>query len=357
MAGFPGGCAVVVPSNGCRGRYLRLVTQDLWGRTGQAGFGLAEMQAYAGGRNVALGKPVTAKDAIDRAASSGWAPAFVTDGFSSRHRLSEYPEYLGLIERRGRLEGEQDLLRARRDRKVRGTGLVLGYGGGSLGAVALLGWGWMLVRQRTTRRRAVAQLRDQIARDLHDDIGSNLGGIVLLSEMGSRHSGEAQAREDFLTIKEAAEKTSESMQDIVWLIQRGNMGLRALVSRMRQSTELILGNNAVSLTVDPPEFRDRQLSLFFRRHVFFAFKEALNNVRRHAKATTVAVHIKIDARNLSFEVRDDGVGFDPQHLSAPGHGLHNLARRADRLHGSARVESRPGEGTRVLLRAPLKSQS
>jgi signal transduction histidine kinase len=135
------------------------------------------------------------------------------------------------------------------------------------------------------------------------------------------------------------------------------MGLRALVSRMRQSTELILGDKAVSLAVDPPEFRDRQLSLFFRRHVFFAFKETLNNVRRHARATTVEVRIRIDARNLSFEVRDDGVGFDPQHLSAPGHGLSNLMRRADRLQGSARVESSPGQGTRVFLQAPHKSRS
>ena len=355
LAGAPGGCAVVVPSLGNRGRYLRLVTQDLWGRADQCGFGLAEMQAYSSGRNVALGKPVEAKDAIDKADASGWAPAFVTDGFSSRHRLIEYPEYLDLIDRRGSLAKEQDLLLARRDRKVRLTGLILGYGGGTLGSVALLGWGWMLVRQRTLRNRAVAQLRDQIARDLHDDIGSNLGGIVLLSERWSRQSGEPEVREGFRAIKVAAEETSASMQDIVWLIQRGNMGLRDLVARMRQSAQAILGDKTLALTVDPPGFRDRPLSLLFRRHVFFSFKETLNNIRRHAEATAVDVRITIDSGHLTFSARDDGVGFDPQWAPATGHGLSNLMRRAARLKGTCHLESSPGQGTRVSFKAPLKS--
>lgn len=355
VPGYPGRCANVVPSFGHRGRYLRLTTQDMWSTRDQSGFGLAEIQAYSGGGNVALGKPVRVKDKADLPRSAGWAPDFVVDGFTSLHRLIEYPDYLELIEQRGRMEKERELLNSRRDGKVRATGLVLGYGGGGLGTAAVLGLGWMLVRQRTVRARAVALLRDQIARDLHDDIGSNLGGILLLSEMGSRHSGDAQAREDFATIREAAEGTSQSMQDIVWLIERGNTGLRELVARMRRSTQVILGEEGVSLTVDPLEIRDRELSLFFRRHVFFAFKETLNNVRKHAGADTVEVRIAIDARELRFEVRDEGVGFDPQQASQSGHGIANLRRRTELLKGECMVKSSPGQGTCVSFKAPFKS--
>ena len=95
--------------------------------------------------------------------------------------------------------------------------------------------------------------------------------------------------------------------------------------------------------------------LFFRRHVFFALKEALNNVRQHAGATTVEVRIAIDDRDLSFDVRDDGSGFDPQKIVAPGNGLKNLRQRADRLKGTCRVESTPGEGTRIVFTSPLNS--
>jgi signal transduction histidine kinase len=302
-----------------------------------------------------LGKPVQVSDVTDKPDATGWAPEFVVDGFSSQHRLIEYPEYLALIARRGELEREQASLLPQRDSKVRVTGQVLSYGGGTLGVVAVLGWGWMLVRQRTVKRRAVEQLRDQIARDLHDDIGCNLGGIVLLSDMGSKSSELGQAREDFATIRETAEETSQSMKDIVWLIRHGNTELRDLVTRMRRATEVILGDETVSLSVEPADYRNRKVSLFFRRHVFFAYKEALNNVRKHAEATSVEVSIAIGDRELSFEVRDDGRGFDPQEITAPGNGLRNLRKRAERLKGTCRVESTPGEGTRIVFTSPLNA--
>jgi len=357
VVGFPGECAIILSERFSHpGRYLRFSTQTLWGSKGRASFALAEVQAYAAGENVALGKSVTAKDA-DKTDSAAWAPGFVTDGFSSQYRLIEYPEYLDLIKQRGELEEEQGHLLARREDKVRMTGLVLGYGGSSVGAVAVFGWGFLLLRRKTIQVRAMTQLRDQIARDLHDDIGSSLGGIVLLSEMGSLKGADAETREDFKTIKDSAEETAKSMQDIVWLIQRGNTNLRDLVTRMRQSADAILGDEVVSLAIEPSDFRDRQLSLLFRRHVLFAFKEALNNVRRHAEATAVEVNINIDRHDLSFEIRDNGRGFDPQHLSELGHGLTNLQRRAERLAGSCLIESSPEHGTRVFFKALLNSKS
>jgi signal transduction histidine kinase len=356
LLGFPGGCAEVVLPSGYRARYLRILSKKPWRhRKGQHAFALAEVQAYSGGENVALGKAVQVSSVTDKLDATGWAPEFVVDGFSSRHQLIEYPEYLDLIERRGELEREQVSLILQRDRKVRVTGQVLNYGGGTIGVVALLGWAWMLVRQRTVKRRAVVQLRDQIARDLHDDIGCNLGGIVLLSDMGSKSSGEEQAREDFETIRETAEETSQSMKDIVWLIQHGNTRLRDLVTRMRRATETILGDESFSLSVEPADYRNRKVSLLFRRHVFFAFKEALNNVRKHAGVTSVEVNITISDRDLSFEVRDNGRGFDPQEIVAPGNGLRNLKRRAERLKGTYRVESTPGEGTCITFTSPLNS--
>ena len=354
--GHPWGSPVVMPCGGRAGRYIRLTTRALWARVKHHSFALAELQAYAGDQNVALGKSVRVKDAADNPGSTRWAPQFLVDGFTSRHRLIELPEYLELIERRGKLVKEQSLLEARREHKVRLAATILGGGGGGLGGVALLGWAWMLVRQRAVRRRDVARLREQIARDLHDDIGSNLGGIVLLSEIGSMHSGlDEESRNDFKAIKEAAEQTSEAMQDIVWLVQPGNMGLRELVLKMRRSVGLILGNSALGMVVEPPDFRNRQLSLLFRRHVLFAFKETLNNVRRHAAATRIEVRIEISPTHLTFTVRDDGVGFDLQAVKESGHGLRNLQRRAERIRGTYLMESSPDHGTTTCFKAPLKS--
>jgi len=184
LPNYPGRCAMILPGSGNRGRYVRLIAQDLWGTSEQAGFALAEMQVYSGGRNIALGKQVRAKDQAGKPGSGEWSPAAVVDGFTSRKRLSEYPAYLERIERRELLDKERERLVALRERKIRTADGVLKFGGTGAGAAAIFGWGWLLVRQRRLRAQAVAQLRNQIARDLHDDIGSNLGGIVLLSEIG-----------------------------------------------------------------------------------------------------------------------------------------------------------------------------
>lgn len=354
VVGHPGANLRILPANKAKGRYLRLVTLDLWGEESISSYGLAEIQAYSGNQNVALGKPVIASDAAD--AGPEWSPAFLTNGFSSRRRLIEIPEHLDLIARRGTLEQERDDLLAARTRTINATGLVLGYGGGMLGIFSLLGGGWAMVRQKIVRRQALGRLREQIARDLHDDIGTNLSGIVLLSEIGSHHSKDPDSRQDFQQILEAAENTSRSMQDIVWLIEHGNIGLRTVIARMRESAAFILGTDGFALAVDPPDFRDRQLSLFFRRHFFFAYKEALHNVRRHAAASHVDIRIEVDGRTLRFDVRDDGTGFDPDVQSPGGHGLANLRRRAERLNGRCHVHSKPGAGTRVRFEAPIQLQ-
>ena len=351
LIGYPGDCAVALPCGGVRARHLRFLSLQQWSTDDRCGYGLAEIQAYSGDRNVALGREVAASDAtVD---DPRWSPDHLTDGFSSRHRLIEIPEHLELIARRGRLETERERLAERCRRTMERTGTAMNYGGGGLGLAGLLGCAFLLVRQKRTRRREVARLRDQIARDLHDDIGSNLGGIVLVSELGSKQSTDPQSRADFLAIKEAADGASASMRDIVWLIQSGQHGLRDMVMRMRQVARMIGGEAGLVVEVEPPDFEDRELSLLFRRHVFFAFKEALNNVRKHAAASNIGVRIQITGARMTFIVRDDGKGFDPGTAEQPGHGLGNLRRRAARVKGSCLIESRPGSGSTVTFSAPL----
>ncbi len=352
LVGYPGDCAVFAVIDGARGRYLRILALKHWGTGDRSGYGLAEIQAYSGDRNVALGRPVAASDEAD--GGTRWSPAFVTNGFSSRHRLIEIPDHLDLIARRAVLERERDSLVRKHTRRVRATGLVLGYKGGSLGGATLAGLCLLLLRQRVMRRRAVSRLRGQIARDLHDDIGSNLGGIVLISEVGMRQQGDPQVREDFRTIMEAAEGASQSMEEIIWLVEDGRDGLRDLIVRMRRSAGLILGENHRFL-LEPEDFANRTVSLFFRRHFFFAFKETLHNARRHARASMVEVRVTVAGREVTFEVADDGIGFDAEGVAGKGHGLTNLRRRADRLGGACQIHSTPGKGTRVTFRADIKN--
>jgi signal transduction histidine kinase len=355
LVGYPGDRPVILQAGGARGRFLRLRTTNLWGEGNRVGFALAELQAYSGDENVALGKAVTASDSADGTPDGEWFPAAAVDGNTSLHRIIEIPEHLDLIARRGDLEREGGLLLAKKERKVAVIANILSYGGGGFASLLALGAGCALFWQRAIRERGLRQLREQIARDLHDDIGSNLGGIVLLGEVGAAHSADPLSREDFRMIRDAADEASVSMRDILWLIQSGDMGLQDLVKKMRQSVDVILGEKEVFLSVEPPDFRDHRLSLLFRRHVLFSYKEALNNIRKHAQSSKVGVKILVDSTHFTFSIRDDGLGFDPSVSRLPGHGLDNLRRRAERLKGTCGIKSVVGEGSEVTFTAPLKS--
>lgn len=351
--GYPAGFAINIKVPDVEARYVRVLAEAMWSRDDWYVIGLSELQVYGSGRNLALGKRAYAKDVTDKPPEDGWAAAYLTDGFTSRYRLIEWPEYLRLMGERGRLEREKVGLEQRRAGKLMFGRQVLGGVGVLVVLLVVVAWIWLMVRHRVLRVREVERLRQQIAGDLHDDIGSNLGGIVLLSEIGSQHSADPNSRSDFEAIRRAAEDASLSMRDIVWLIQREPVGLKDFVTRMRQSLRTILGQFEVSMEVEPADFQDRKLGLLFRRHVFLAFKEALNNVRKHAGSGRVTVKVEIEAGQFRFLLRDEGSGFDPEVNAGSGLGMGNLKRRASRLSGKLRIDSALGKGTVIDFEAPF----
>lgn len=350
--GYPGYCSLnIAVDPNVRARYVRILVDHMWSRDDWYVFGLAEIQVYGGGRNLSLGKRAFARDQADKA-DQGWDVSCLVDGYNTTFRLVEWPEYLEQMACRGKLESEKVEILQQRAAKIRMGKNLLGGGAVLAAAAVVAGWAWLLIRQRMIRKREAELMRQQIARDLHDDIGSNLGGIVLLSEIGSQHSTDEVSRGDFETIRAAADEAATSMRDIVWLIQHDSVGLKDFVSKMRQSPRMILKHHDVTLTVVPEEFRDRPLGLLFRRHVFLSFKEILNNVRKHARTDAVTVRIDVEPGLFRFSVRDEGIGFDPEAAAHSGCGLGNLKRRASRVSGSVSIRSTPGKGTEIVFEAP-----
>ena len=216
----------------------------------------------------------------------------------------------------------------------------------------------MIFRQRAVRARDAEKLRKQIARDLHDDIGSNLAGIVLISEVGSTNRDVCEtARDDFREIQETAQQTAEAMRDIIWLVDTGEATTRDLFMRMRESVELIVGHLDTSVHSIPQSPKSRPIGLQARRHFFLAFKEALNNVQKHADATRVRVVFELTPSHVTFEVGDDGVGFKPEIAMGSGHGLKNFRRRANRVNGQLKIDSMLNKGTTIRFSAPLNQRN
>jgi ligand-binding sensor domain-containing protein/signal transduction histidine kinase len=216
---------------------------------------------------------------------------------------------------------------------------------------ALIVLGTLVYRFRMRQVQSTERVRLRIARDLHDEVGSNLGSIALLSQAASRNDEPASAR-DFNEITRVARETAEAMRDIVWLISPDEDRLERLVLRMRETAGTLLAGTTWRFHA-PDHLPVQRLSTEFKRHVLLIFKEALHNVRKHARASRVDVHLELRNGQLELRITDDGVGMDPD-AQRTGQGLENLRRRAAELGSQLQLESRPSAGTTLRLSVPLK---
>jgi ligand-binding sensor domain-containing protein/signal transduction histidine kinase len=197
--------------------------------------------------------------------------------------------------------------------------------------------------------RRLARVRLRIARDLHDEVGSNLGTIALLSEVLSKnhHNG----AEEISELRRVATQTIDSLRDIVWFLDPAADNMAELALRMKETARTMLRGTTFTF-VSSGEADAPKPSLELRRNLFPIFKEILHNISRHAHASRVAIALETTPRHLLLRVKDDGVGFDDQ-LVRPGNGLKNLRRRAADLNGNLQLESAPGQGTQVVVSAPI----
>lgn len=206
-------------------------------------------------------------------------------------------------------------------------------------------------RARVRRLLGVERMRLQIAADLHDQVGSSLSSIVLLSEMLGESGAEGATRTRQLRrIGEAAAETANALRDVIWVVDPENDRLSSLIDRMRKTAEEMLPDTPVSFDAKVDE--EVALTPEFQRHAFLIFKETLHNAAKHARAPRVDVEVEAVGGRLRFSVRDRGVGFE---VSAPGrgYGLRTMRRRAEKIDGELHIVSAPGEGTHVALSAPM----
>ncbi len=200
---------------------------------------------------------------------------------------------------------------------------------------------------RIARLRALENLRLRIARDLHDEVGANLGSISLLAQLMEQTPSSTDATQ----VRGIAVQTIDTLRDIVWFIDPTHDKLSNLVARLHETSRVML-QTVVFKFDQAGDFTSADLSLAFRRNVPPLFKETLHNALKHAHATVVEISVRRAEKEFQFCVRDNGIGFDPAQRNS-GNGLKNLRRRAAEIGGRIEIESRPGGGTTVTLTAPI----
>lgn len=218
--------------------------------------------------------------------------------------------------------------------------------------------GWLDYLLRINQLLALERVRHRIARDLHDDMGSTLSSISILSALARQHQlGQrpAQAADLLGQIGDSSRRMLDAMDDIVWTINPAHDGLADVTARMRALASKLLEVRGGALVFEGgPAVAALRLPMDSRREFLLFYKEALNNLAKYAHCRQARVAFTYDDGYLHLLVADDGVGFDPAATpQGSGHGLPNLRARAAALHGHFTLVTAPGQGTTVRLRVPL----
>ncbi|MDO7876513.1 histidine kinase [Hymenobacter sp. ASUV-10] len=223
----------------------------------------------------------------------------------------------------------------------------------SVGLALLVIGGVRLYRRRQKSQEAA--LRQRIAADLHDDVGSLLTQISLQSELLSQGVYGPDQQAQYLThMAEASRTAVRQMSDVVWGLQAdiGNNELAGLLDRLREHAHEVL--SASSIEVDfatEPGLEALTLPLETRQALYLIYKEALHNTVKHAHgATLVTIRLARLKNQLQLQVRDNGDGTTTDALSSGGNGLRNMQARARAVGGLVKYEAAgPGFWVTVLL--------
>ena len=341
----PGNNVVTVPANGQIARHVRVVMLAAQ-RPGMPSFAISELEVYSGGEKVSRG--AQAGSSGDPGREQPRPVALLTDDHTSYGKLMELPVWLRQWEERRQLE--EDAARLATEitalTAVAQTRAIWTLGAASLlvaGGVGVLFW-----RSQLRNARAQEQFRTQLARDMHDEIGSNLAGIAVISEVSSLQD-DANS-ENWREIHRLAHETTDAMREVLWLVGARQESGIDLMEQMQRVARRLLPNHEVhwsALATGLPA----TWPVESRRHVFLFFKEALTNILRHAKATRVELAAQVTGATFELVIRDNGRGFDPSSPSS-GMGLNSLRARAKLLGGTMSIRSSE-DGTTLTLRAPL----
>lgn len=214
------------------------------------------------------------------------------------------------------------------------------------GLVALLIIAGIALRNK--RLNQLQNMRNSIADDLHDDIGSTLSSISIMSELAKAKSPEASSL--LASIEERTSTIQESMSDIVWAVNPKNDRFENVLHRMNEFAAEILDAKNIELdfTSDASLF-NLKIAMAQRKNFYLFFKEVINNAAKYSDAKKVSVCIAQKDNQVEMNISDNGRGFDTDEIFS-GNGMGTLKKRAKELYADFKIQSLLQQGTLVKLK-------
>jgi signal transduction histidine kinase/ligand-binding sensor domain-containing protein len=207
------------------------------------------------------------------------------------------------------------------------------------------------------KQRAIEHERNRIGKDMHDEIGSGLTHIALLSELlQTQNKNGDEIKKDVSDISSSARKLVESMSEIIWALNPQNDTLENLLAYLREQTLTYFEPFDICYEIQfPDDVPFIPLSNEQRRNLFLVAKEALNNALKHSGATEIKLMMKYESEMIHFYITDNGKGFDESKIKIASNGLRNMKKRMNDVGGNFNLtNSKAGVSIHFWLKASVK---
>ena len=209
-----------------------------------------------------------------------------------------------------------------------------------------------IIRHRAHREAALEE-RTRIARDLHDELGSSLTRIALLSARPEPETT-AELPGNLRKIAATAGEMAQSLDEIVWAVNPQHDTLEGLIEYLSQYADDFLEDTSIHSRLKvPADLPRRTVPAEIRHELFLAYKEALNNAVKHASASEIQIDMTVEPAQFQIRIADNGKGFEPAAVNASGSGLKNMRQRLAGIGGQFELSTKVGEGTAIRLTLPL----
>ena len=314
--------------------------------------GFSEVQIFHEGDNIALHCAVNVSERESPIPADGnyfWSKESLTDGHTSQGTILTNRRWMELLSKRHEIESEMLRLESLSTTIAKRLRNGVTAAGVTLGGCMLVALVALPILHRRRETRILRALRTRIAADLHDDIGSSMGGIQLLTEAAL--SKPELAADRLKTIRMLSSGVVASLRDIVWLLRPGSAFQSPVLGHFRETAAILLDDLKWEFESDDAS-RECRLARETNRHLLLFFREALNNIVRHAKCRSVMIRTSLKNQMFTLEVRDDGCGISADQLASP-FCLRALKERAAHLGGTLKSITSPDQGTTIHLQFPI----
>ena len=200
---------------------------------------------------------------------------------------------------------------------------------------------------------AIEKLKTKLAADLHDNVGSSLTEISILSEVAAQKLNGNSETKELKSISNIARQLVDTMSDIVFVVNPERDSLYDLIIKIKDSYNDFLNSVGISFKVkNIIKTNDVKLPMNYKQNLLLIFKEGINNAIKHSKCSKLTLEAKIKGDMIEMILTDDGIGIDEQNVEF-GNGLKNMETRARKINGTIFRESANGNGTVIKFAGKL----